>query len=172
MGIGQALARPWRRALPRGLLLLGTMFPDLVDKPVYYGLALLTGRRGAELGLLSGTRTFGHTLLLLLLLAAVAGLRRSRALAALAVGSSTHLLLDGLSEMWGSAAAVAGPGFASVLLFPLLGLRFPVTSFGSMGEHLLSVGSPLTLLAELLGAALLVHERRRWARRTLAEGRS
>jgi len=93
LGIGSWIAARRVRAEQLGWLLLGTLLPDLVDKPLYYALVFATGRRGAELGLVTGTRTFGHTLLLLVALWLVLP-RRSGA--PLALGMLTHLALDEL----------------------------------------------------------------------------
>src|SRR6185312_7307809 len=97
LGIGLELARPWRRRLPVKPLLLGTLLPDLIDKPLYYGLAWATGRRGYAIGLISGTRTFGHTVLFAAAIAAYAAARRSKAAAAVALGCATHLILDAVT---------------------------------------------------------------------------
>ncbi|MBI5201898.1 MAG: metal-dependent hydrolase, partial [Elusimicrobia bacterium] len=35
LGLGDALAAPVRRGLPRRWVLLGTVLPDLLDKPLY-----------------------------------------------------------------------------------------------------------------------------------------
>jgi hypothetical protein len=65
----EGLSRKGTRALlPIAPLFLGTLLPDLIDKPLYYGLSWLTGLRGAELGVIAGTRSFGHSWILLLLL--------------------------------------------------------------------------------------------------------
>src|SRR4051812_16556438 len=98
LGIGSKLATPWAMGLRRRWILLGTILPDLIDKPVYYGLSYARGLRGAALGLMSGTRTFGHTGALLLLMATFSILKKSRFLAALSLGMATHLLLDGITE--------------------------------------------------------------------------
>jgi hypothetical protein len=79
LGIGLRLARPF--SVPPGWLLLGTLLPDLLDKTTYYGLSVALGARGADLGLISGTRTFGHTAAFLLLLALVGAGSRSKAIA-------------------------------------------------------------------------------------------
>ncbi len=68
LGIGSWVAARRVRAEQLAWLLFGTLLADLVDKPLYYALVLATGRRGAELGLVTGTRTFGHTLLLVVAL--------------------------------------------------------------------------------------------------------
>jgi hypothetical protein len=153
LGLGSALARPFRAGLERRWLLLGTILPDLIDKPLYYGLCLATGRHGAELGLISGTRTLGHTGLVLLLSAVLALVLRSRAMAAVALGMATHPLLDiGLDLVVHrneSAAVVA-------LLFPLRGFRFAVMPLRNPLEHLGWLLDAPHVTAELIGLALLV----------------
>jgi hypothetical protein len=153
MGIGSKLAAPLRPGLPRSWLLVGTLLPDLLDKPLYYGLVLATGQRSAELGLISGTRTFAHTGIFLLLLTLAAFARHSKILAALALGTATHLLLDNVSDR------ILAPGYESsallALVFPALGVRFGAIPFGSAEEHLHSIFKPFTMGAEAVGAAIL-----------------
>ena len=59
LGIGYKLASPWSRRLSKRLILLGTVLPDLIDKPVYYGLSWWTGKSGAALGLIDRARQVG-----------------------------------------------------------------------------------------------------------------
>jgi hypothetical protein len=150
LGIGSKLVSPWSRGLSRRAILLGTILPDLVDKPLYYSLSYLTGRHGAELGLISGTRTFAHTAIFLLALAAIAALKRSRLLAALALGIGTHLLIDNLVD---TLSQHSGDGL-SALLWPALG-GFPVFPFMSALEHASTVLNPVVLGGEIAGAAIL-----------------
>jgi hypothetical protein len=161
LGIGTALARP--RLHARGLpwLLLGTLLPDLIDKPLYYGLAMLTGRHGAQLGFVSSTRVFGHTLLLALVLYALLPRRIGTPLL---VGMLTHLGLDELGDLigriWPSLKLVHdGPDTAHAILFPLLGPEFPVSSYASPREHLASLANVYLAASELIGAALLIVQR-------------
>ena len=161
MGIGLKTARPFRRDLPLKPLLLGTLLPDLIDKPLYYGLSFSTGRHGAALGLISGTRTFGHTILLTASLGALAAARRSKVLAALTLGAATHLLLDAVSDVCTHRTDFS----LRVLVWPLLGWRFPAYAHVGLGEHLGHVMEPFFLFAELLGAAILLIEWRRARRR-------
>jgi hypothetical protein len=152
--LGSELVLRIRKQLPLAWLVVGTVLPDLIDKPVYYGLTLATGRRGAELGLISGTRTFGHTGILLLLLVAVALISRAPRVAALAWGTASHLALDLLSDVL--RPHIDGPGGIHAVLFPLLGPHFPVAHSQNVGDHvLLSLGNWSIALAELLGASLL-----------------
>ncbi len=156
LGIGSWVAARRVRADQLGWLLLGTLLPDLIDKPLYYALALTTGRQGAELGLISGTRTFGHTLLLIIVLWLLAPRRAGMPLA---LGMLTHLALDELGDMLGLFFPALGthprPGTLSAILFPFLGPRFPVSPFQSALEHLASLENAYVLAGEIAGAALL-----------------
>jgi len=152
-GIGSTLVRPWRKKLPRGMLLLGTLLPDLIDKSLYYGVTFLHRFDPGGLALVSGTRTFGHTALFLLILSWIAVIRGSRSLAALALGVATHLLLDGFADTFGPD--VPGDGTASALLWPLTGWSFPWSPYGSLSEHLSAFAAPFFLWAEAIGIALL-----------------
>jgi hypothetical protein len=146
IGIGRAMARPWRTRLPVMPLILGTLLPDIIDKPLYYSRAF---------DLITCTRTFGHTGLLILLIAGAAWLRRSRALAAVSLGMATHLILDCIVDLPGvgrdSATWVA-------MLWPLLGHEFVTSYFQSMKEHFLRLGSWPVLSGEVVGGVLLLIE--------------
>jgi hypothetical protein len=166
--VGPSLVRLVKPRLPLGWLVLGGALPDLIDKPLYYGLVLATGRRAADLGLVSGTRTFGHTGLLLLLLTGIALWRRSAVWSAVAFGVASHLLLDNIGDLVnrvlvGPPDPPDSPTAVHALLFPLLGPRFPISPFTSVREHLLSAGRAYVLFGEALGAVLLA--RWLWLRR-------
>ncbi len=127
----------------------------MVDKPLYYGLSFVTGRRAAELGLISGTQTFGHTGLLLLAFVFYAWMRKSRVMAALALGIATHLLLDNFLDHY-NGGRIPGQGSAlTALLFPFLGAQFPIMPFRDAVEHLGRGFKPIVLWGEVVGAALL-----------------
>ena len=164
LGIGSRLAAPFHEARERRWMLLGALLPDLIDKPLYYGLSFATGRRGAALGLFSGTRTFGHTALFALLIWL---LFRKRHGAALVLGMATHLLLDELGDVVGLFAP-ARPGFdspptAAAVLWPALGVHFPIAPFTTVGEHVAALATGYVIAGELIGGALLAWER--WRRR-------
>ncbi len=161
LGIGLEAARPFRRGLPVKPLLLGTLLPDLIDKPLYYGLSFATGRHGAAVGLISGTRTFGHTILLTASLAAVAAARRSKFLAAVALGSTTHLILDVVADVFTRRTDYS----LKVLAWPLLGRQFPGYAYSGLRDHLGQIHEPFLLYAEIIGALLLFVEWRRVHRR-------
>jgi len=154
LGIGSKLVSPLTRGLTRRWVLLGTLVPDLIDKPLYYILSWSTGLRGADLGLISGTRTFGHTALLLLILSIITFFTRARALAALALGMGSHLLLDAISDRF-SHAQLPQAGPKSALLWPFIQDRFPFYPFESMGQHLSIWGKPFVLGAEIVGILIL-----------------
>jgi hypothetical protein len=156
LGIGSWIAARRVRAQQLGWLLFGTLLPDLIDKPLYYGLSLATGRHGRELGLISGTRTFGHTLLLV---AALWILLPRRAGTPLALGMITHLGLDELGDLLGlvfpALRTHSSPGTLNAILFPFLGLQFPSSPYRTALEHLSSLKNLYVVFGEIAGAALL-----------------
>lgn len=169
LGIGWKIASPIlkRKSLPLFFFFLGTLFPDLLDKSLYYGLSFLTGKEGLELGLISGTRTFGHTIILCLAMSWIAWVKESPKIWALVLGVLTHLFLDHLGDqiqIW------FDPNFQNegmrfqALFWPLLGFQFPHTPFEGLKEHL---GSgwfrPVLLFSEFLGLFFLL---RLWIKRS------
>jgi hypothetical protein len=160
LGLGKKLAaRPYRRFSPgeRRAFFLGALLPDLIDKPLFYIPFWLTARRSAAAGLLSGTHLFAHTGLFLSALVIAALVTRSVRLRAVAIGVSTHLVLDcvGLSMGLGT------------LLWPLFGWHFPAYPFRGLSQHLATILNPITLAGELLGATILWWDYRK-ARRLAA----
>jgi membrane-bound metal-dependent hydrolase YbcI (DUF457 family) len=144
IGFGRTLARPWLRRLPTWPLVIGTLLPDLIDKPLYYAHVWT---------FISCTRTFGHTGLLMLAVATVAYLRHSRVLAALALGMATHVVLDCALDWMTSN----GPSTAFVALtWPILSRTFAVYDFASMRAHLQALISPAILATEVIGLVLIV----------------
>ncbi|MES1209598.1 MAG: metal-dependent hydrolase [Pseudomonadota bacterium] len=148
LGIGKWLAaRPYRRfsRADKRAFFVGALLPDLIDKPLYYGWSWLSGKHGADAGIISGTHLFGHTGLFLLTVAAAALVTRAHAVRALAIGVATHLALDfvGLSMD------------TRTLLWPLRGWRFPSYPFGSLTQHLGTMFRPVTFAGEVVGAAIL-----------------
>jgi hypothetical protein len=155
-GIGTWLGNKLAPARDARWILLGTLLPDLIDKPLYYGLAFATGKRAAELGLISGTRTIGHTALFALFVLAAFWRRHGPEVA---LGMATHLALDSLGDVVGFFLPVgpprAGPSTLAAVLFPLLGPRFPVSPFKTVGDHFWSTANGYHALAEALGTFLL-----------------
>jgi len=124
-------------------VMLGSLLPDLIDKPV--GSVLCHSHFGAH-------RLYGHTLLLPALVlgaALVLTRRRSRARKAmivLVVGWLLHLVLDGV---WTEPGSV---------LWPLFGWSFPETDPSALLPLLRSmVRSPTVWLGEGVGAAYLLY---------------
>jgi len=154
LGLGKAIATPFYRRFDRrakNTFLVGTLLPDLIDKPMYYVASWWTGKHGDALGLISGTHTFGHTGLLLAALWGAALITRAAPARALALGVATHLLLD-----------VVGLSLdRETLLWPLLGWRFPFYPFSGLHQHLGTVIRPVTLAGEILGAVFLWWDYRR-----------
>ena len=160
LGIGPRLLGRHRARFDWRLLALGCLLPDLIDKPLYYALTVSTGRHGAALGLISGTRTVGHTALFCLLLAALS--LRWRGFAAVAAGVATHLFLDNFGDLFGPLEPLDRLSVIA-LLFPALGFRFPVAPFSDLAEHLQrNLASGYSIAGELVGGAILL---RAWLRR-------
>ena len=152
VGIGSRLLLGLRRRLPPWPLYLGCLLPDLIDKPLFY----LFG----PTALITGTRTFGHMGLFLLALLGLALAARRPWAWAIFAGVATHLLLDIGGELLTGADAESSIWLA--IFFPALGPHFPVAHFTSMLEHLqLSAQNWYVLAGEVIGAAILIHSRRR-----------
>lgn len=144
LGLGSRIVSPWTRGLPRKYVLIGTMLPDLIDKPLYYGLSDFLKKNGIEI--ISGTRTFGHTAVLLLVLAVTAAYKKSRPLAALTLGIASHLLLDSL-----------GDSKRQALLWPWFDGRFPIYPYQGATDHLHSlIHRPYIFWGECLGLLLFI----------------
>jgi hypothetical protein len=149
LGFGSVLARPWRDRAGRWALLVGMLLPDLIDKPLYY--ARLSD-------IFSCTRTVGHTGLLALVLLLAGVLFRRRAMAALAIGMTTHVILDCVMD------AVVGSPESSALraaAWPLMGTHFARVYLPSLTVHVERLMNLPILVTEVTGALLLVWELRR-----------
>ena len=91
------------------LIFIGSLLPDIIDKPV--GMILL---------LLENCRVFGHTLLFILILLLI-GFKYRKSLF-LSFASFFHLIED---EMWNEP---------QTLFWPLLGFEFPAKDHASFYE--------------------------------------
>ena len=132
--------------------MLGCLLPDLIDKPLFYGLLWTRGRPDS---LIAGSRSVGHSGLFLVLLLAVALVSRRATAWAVFAGVVTHLLLD----IGGELVAGARPGSSIwlAILFPLLGWRFPKANFLTVLEHLrLSAESVYVIVGEIVGGSILL----------------
>ena len=145
---------PLRKRLPVWPLVVGCLLPDLTDKPLYYLLP-----RNA---LISGSRSFGHTLLFLVVLLAIAAASKKKFFFALAAGVATHLALDIGGELFSGSDPEASIWRA--IFWPLFHGQFPVWHFDTVLQHLmLSVQSEYLIAGEIIGGAILLHAA--WKRR-------
>ena len=160
VGIGTRLLGRLRHRLPARWLVLGCLLPDLIDKPLFYGLLWL---RGHPDPLISGSRSVGHSGLFLIALAGFAVLTRRAPAWALLAGVATHVVLDIIGEAVTSARPDSSIWLA--ILFPLLGFRFPRAHFRSLLEHLkLDAENAYVVGGEIVGGAILLVSW--WRRRT------
>ena len=161
LGIGYQIAKPVTNRLPKVFVLLGTLLPDLIDKPLYYALVFFTGKTSRELGLISCTRTIAHTAIFLFFLLVIAWLKKSKIFAALSVGVATHLLLDSVQDYYFNhfiedlSLSKGDPSSSLMaLVFPYFG-QFAEMPFDSIQDHLKSGSRSFTLLGEVIGFILL-----------------
>jgi hypothetical protein len=152
MGLALAAARFVPRA-NLAFVAIGSMLPDIIDKPMG---EIVYGAPG---------RIFAHTLLFLLLLAGAALYTRDLRLASLCGGMLFHLSLD---FMWNSPV---------ILFWPLLG-SFPPVHQMDVASYLqmlfIGLKNPIVLFPELAGLAyfifLLIEKRSciaSWTRRSV-----
>jgi hypothetical protein len=152
VGIGTRLLGRLRHRLPARWLVVGCLLPDLIDKPLFYGLLWL---RGQPDPLISGSRSVGHSGLFVLALLVLALLTRRLEAWALFAGVATHLALDIAGEAVTSATPDSSIWLA--ILFPLLGVRFPRAHFASLLEHLrIDAENAYVVGGEIAGGAILL----------------
>jgi hypothetical protein len=162
VGIGTRLIPGLRQRLPPRWLIAGCLLPDLIDKPLFYGLLWA---RGHVDPLISGSRSIGHSGLFLAALLALSLLSRRAAAWALFAGVVTHFALDIGGEVVASASPESSIWLA--VFFPLLGWRFPKARFGDVLEHLrLSAESIYVVGGEMIGGAILLNA---WWKRRLGQ---
>jgi hypothetical protein len=136
VGLALAFAR-FFSSVSLSLLALGSMLPDIIDKPL--GLIVFCS--------LNMGRLVAHTLLFLMLLSALSFFSRDIRLISLTWGVLIHLSLD---SMWNSP---------TILLWPLLG-PFPSASLLDTMSYiemlLLGLKNPGIALPEIAGLAYLI----------------
>ena len=131
------LTKTFKMRVDYRLILLGSLLPDIIDKPV--GMFLLPLNNG---------RIFGHTLLFVLIFFLV-GLKY-RKLSFLALASLLHLFED---EMWNEP---------ETLFWPLLGLEFPAKEHSSFYEFIRRIASEYTpspspiFISEVIGLTIIL----------------
>ena len=152
VGIGTRMLFGLRERLPARWLVLGCLLPDLIDKPLFYGLLWARGHPDA---LISGSRSVGHTGLFAFALLAFALASRRPAMWALFAGVATHLVLDIGGEL--VAGSTADYSIWLAIFFPASGWRFPRAPFHSLGEHLrLTAENVYVVAGEIVGGAILL----------------
>ena len=122
------------------LLLIGSLLPDIIDKPIGHFFFQAT---------ISNGRTIGHTLIFLILIT-LAGLylyqsRGKTSLLAVSFGTFTHLIFD---QMWSAPRT---------LFWPIYGFTFDrmdLTDWIPNIPHAL-ITNPQVYVPELVGAAVL-----------------
>jgi hypothetical protein len=159
VGVGTRLLGGLRRRLPARWLILGCLLPDLIDKPLFYGLLWQEGHADA---LIRGSRSVGHSGLFFLATIALAAITRRPFVSALAAGVATHLALDIVGELVIGASPDSSIWLA--IFYPAFDGRFPKAYFRSMLEHLeLTAENLYVVFGEIAGAAILL--RAWWLRR-------
>ena len=155
MGIGYKITSPLKNINHIALFFLGTLAPDIFDKSLYLVMVWLTGRHGEDIGLISGTRTFAHTLyplMLIFLLSKSKSVYKSHSLE-IALGMTTHLLLDCISSL------ILYPDkfidYWTVLFWPMLGFKFPSTHYNNLEGFANYVFNGYLILFECIGFAIL-----------------
>ncbi len=132
------------RSIDYRIVLLGSMLPDIIDKPIGHLLFPDTFENNG--------RIFAHTLLFFMLIMTY-GLFRfyqygKNDMLVLALCSGFHLILDG---MW---------MFTRTLFWPLMGWQFPSTDLVDLREWLESMGDaaktePVIYVTETIGLVIL-----------------
>ena len=162
VGIGTRMLFGLRERLPARWLVLGCLLPDLIDKPLFYGLLWTRGHPDT---LISGSRSVAHSGVFALALLALAFATRRPALWAVFAGVATHLALDIGGEL--VATSTADSSIWIAILFPAFGWRFPKAHFHSLLEHLrLTAENVYVIAGEIAGGAILL---RAWRRRRKAQ---
>jgi hypothetical protein len=118
------------------LIFIGSLLPDIIDKPV--GMILLPLNNG---------RVFGHTLLFVLILLLI-GLKYRKS--SLAFAAFLHLIED---EIWSEP---------ETLFWPLLGFEFPTKEHASFYEYIERIISEYTpslshvFISEIIGLVIIL----------------
>jgi len=129
------------RYLDIRLLIIGSMLPDIIDKPVGHYIFRETFSNG---------RIFSHTLLFLILLTAGGYFiyRRSKKswMLILAAGTFAHLALD---MMWQTPAT---------FFWPLLGFHFPQYGIDNWANNIWEslISNPYLYISEAAGLAVII----------------
>jgi len=171
LGIGRWVSKPLVNPPLVGLeatsFFIGAIFPDILDKSLYYLVTALTGLHGSELTLITGSRTFGHAILLSLIVLFISRKYQNKFLYCFSIGMFSHLFLDQVLDLVMATVSSLQTArsidwslfWPSVegLFWPILGFDFPVMPYGNMKEHLESFFiKPEIAVSEIFGALILV----------------
>ena len=147
MGIGSAMVRTLKPSPKVSYLFVGTLLPDLIDKPLFWSLNWLRVHHFFYFNFTSwipGTRTFAHTFLFFLILLIFSVKFKKSNLNVLSWGVFSHLLLDALEGI------LAGKNhfitFMKGALFPIFEFKFYSFPHHGIRDHLLSKLSTTTLI--------------------------
>ena len=162
LGIGSALVLLVKRDLPVAGVFAGTLAPDLLDKPLFYGLIRTRALSPSLCAWLPGTRTIGHTLLaagFVAVMAAASTAPRRTWLLGAALGMASHDFLDIASDAVaavhaGSAFTTSSSGAWRAAFFPFAGTPFCTSVNLDFLKHFLA-SIRVHLASELLGLAVL-----------------
>ena len=123
------------------LLMVGSMLPDIIDKPVGQYFFRETFQNG---------RIFSHTLLFLIILSGIGWYllktHRQKWMLTLASGTAIHLILD---QMWNTPRT---------LFWPLMGYQFVTGNLEGWAAGIIKsiTSSPQTYIPEAIGLAILI----------------
>lgn len=157
LGIGRALAKPFSKGFATKWILIGTLFPDICDKPIFYSIRYFASQSHSwanrALEFFAGSRGITHTALFLIFLTLTSVLLKSRRLGGLCLGIATHLLLDQFSRI---GSPFDHGGLPKDLLWPFLGYDFPRFPYSSITEQWTFYRNPATLIGEAIGLLFLL----------------
>lgn len=140
LGLTLAAAQTTRKLInpAMGFVILGSMLPDIIDKPLGWAIY----------GTPAMGRIYAHTLVFLLALIAISLLARSKAVASMTGGVGAHLILD---SMWASPV---------ILFWPILGdfpINIEINPEGHLKMILAGLMNPWISVPEALGIIYLAY---------------
>jgi hypothetical protein len=133
LGLGLAWLVAWKlpATFDYRLVLLGSLLPDIIDKPLGYVLGL-------------EGRIWAHTLIFLFAILALSFTPGLWATRFVAFGVGTHYLVD---RLWESPR---------ILLYPAFGWSFNAVAFDTERWVYTLLNDPLVQAGEIVGAAILI----------------
>lgn len=143
LGFGALIVSPFRRLRREPAVLIGTLFPDVLDKPLFYLMP----------NLMDGTRNLGHTMWPLWILGFFFYRRRSPWILALMIGIATHHFLDYTGDIIRLDGSI--PLNLTTFCWPFLGWDFPSTPYLPAKLQANRLLQPYFMVTEFLGLAFL-----------------